>query len=1670
MSAASETFKVYSKEDGSLLFTIVTPPGLPREEAVKAAKRKRDLLESQYGSRKAIPPGEYDSQEGVIDTPIGDEPWYPGKYARVASEGLVSGTKNLGGAIGTALDTGFNFGIFRDPVTDEDIKTKQLVMEQEALDEANIRGPRVQFMDILGEWNRQDLLDELNYEKLSDEEKQKHKELLPGFDLDAPEKSIGDMVARWAIGGMSESVPWMVPQLAGGTLAMQKVPDKLGKIPVIGKRIKPVAKAGAFAIGATIAGIPQFFGSNLERSIQEGKLKVDDLNKPGAFGASIAQSAADSLVYAVIGRYGGPLQKSTATEILKHVATGIAKGGATEVPTEIIQQVLERAQAGLPISPADEEAFREYVEAGTLALVLGGTLGGGATTIQSMTAGKPEGPSLAFSDPADMSGTLTRVRDAQRNAELQGEVEFSVDIPEGPIAVVEDVETEQEIDQDESLAPNNIRVRPSDIINVDQDTQQVYPFNALPEDATVRLFYGNLQEQETGNINAEGEAETETVAVPLIDPETNQKVFKDYKAKEFILPGETEPNPKLLNDMTIEMDGVAYKPIWDPVNTPEGNPINSFALIPMGAKPEMRVETSRSGPLNILNNIKNKLGFKSIPDGATQTEIKEQEESRNFMKYIFHDLGRRFTPRGALPRTEWETLLQQKWFNRGELRQAQDIDKNMQSALKTALDSYKTVDKQLEFKQATMELLENYWSSSDEVNLQDLKKLGHDQEFIDNAIKLRNIVSNNSKKIIELLESLDPEGKKYSKELRDVIQERIASYMTQAYTLYTDPSFKAPNRSNASTQELKNHELAVDWLAKRLTEQQDLMPGMNPREEAEKLLNRLYNKESRPEALSKIMGAKTLEPLPEIVSTDFTGAQVDAPQGILQTRKVIPQEIKTVMGEINDPGIRMVLTAVKQSEFINGLIALNDLFKLANEPGNRWVSRVPSGRFDFPIRGSELNPFNGYYTTKPIGEALNAALGSGLAGNAFQADSDAGRIFWSVYKNVVLIPQTWTRGGKILYSPFTQTRNLVSGAGFVIVNSNLNLNNFQPAFQQAGAYLRGLTPKDAKRLVDLGVMNTSPFIGDLTRTYELAGRMDSINGVIEAVGKRQRRLSQPFKGKVGEFVRKTYQFGDDFWKVVMYLGEFNKYTNMFEMPSQMDTKSPEFSAMVEENIKIIEELMERTDGRPLQLNSSTSEGRLNEAIEELAAYRTRQNVPNYDFIGTFGEVVRFSPTGDFIAFPTEQVRTSWNTVTSGIKEIEIGKRLQKEGNTDLGQQIESRGWKRVMSFTLYNSTMGVAAKALALGLKGLKWSAYGALGLFAAGWGRDRNEMILDIDSRTGIVRTVDTSSTDAYDVITEPLRAMIRGVTSEDTAWEKTTGAVKGLAEGLTRFFGQYIDPSIYSKAFWGAASGTDARGNSIRNERDSLAKKGLDTLSWFWNEVKPGVATQVGQFWGARGEGAERLDRFNRKRTIDDVAKRGFGALVNERNLPKDWASFQLTEFLNKTKQIVGDYKKPQYQGGREALTVADIIEAYNRANENYYNLVLEERKRINAAGDLSISPEVMFEGIETDRVKNISKRDRANLQLEDIASKDGSFEDINFTPISAKDYFEETKEKAIEALKLQGEKDERLERMEFPQDVLDQLEAVWEERILKGYNAPAVQSEAMIRALDYFGLEDL
>jgi len=114
-------------------------------------------------------------------------------------------------------------------------------------------------------------------------------------------------------------------------------------------------------------------------------------------------------------------------------------------------------------------------------------------------------------------------------------------------------------------------------------------------------------------------------------------------------------------------------------------------------------------------------------------------------------------------------------------------------------------------------------------------------------------------------------------------------------------------------------------------------------------------------------------------------------------------------------------------------------------------------------------------------------------------------------------------------------------------------------------------------------------------------------------------------------------------------------------------------------------------------------------------------------------------------------------------------------------------------------------------------------------------------------------------------------------------------------------------------------------------------------------------------------------------------------------------------------------------------------------------------------------MFGGIPDDRFKGISKRDKANLQLNDASNRDGSYDDVMFTAINPKDFYNQTKEKVIKALADNGIKDERLEAMEFPEDALYQLQESFEEIVLEGYRAPAVQSDVMEEALKYLGIED-
>ena len=135
-------------------------------------------------------------------------------------------------------------------------------------------------------------------------------------------------------------------------------------------------------LGGAGVSFPQLFGANIERQIQES----GDITSPGAAAGAAAvqaplESAADVATLGAarfIRRPAAEAAQAVGEGLFRRIGRGAAVGGATEVPVEIAQTALERAQAGLPIT--GPEATREFTEAGLGGLAAGaftgGTLGG----------------------------------------------------------------------------------------------------------------------------------------------------------------------------------------------------------------------------------------------------------------------------------------------------------------------------------------------------------------------------------------------------------------------------------------------------------------------------------------------------------------------------------------------------------------------------------------------------------------------------------------------------------------------------------------------------------------------------------------------------------------------------------------------------------------------------------------------------------------------------------------------------------------------------------------------------------------------------------------------------------------------------------------------------------------------------------------------------------------------------------------------------------------------------------------------------------------------------------------------------------------------------------------------------------------------------------------------
>jgi hypothetical protein len=189
-------------------------------------------------------------------------------------------------------------------------------------------------------------------------------------DLEKVKKAYEERGVLPAAGEAISQVPGAIaeqtPNIAG-TVAGAKAGQKLGSA------FGPAGRVAGALAGAALPSLLQQFGGNIERQQAEGA----PISTGRAAAAAVPQAALDvagnliplggRLVSKLTGipekalLAGGADATKLANEtLLKTLAKGTAVGAAAEIPTEVAQQMLERAQAGLSLTSPD--ALKEYGE------------------------------------------------------------------------------------------------------------------------------------------------------------------------------------------------------------------------------------------------------------------------------------------------------------------------------------------------------------------------------------------------------------------------------------------------------------------------------------------------------------------------------------------------------------------------------------------------------------------------------------------------------------------------------------------------------------------------------------------------------------------------------------------------------------------------------------------------------------------------------------------------------------------------------------------------------------------------------------------------------------------------------------------------------------------------------------------------------------------------------------------------------------------------------------------------------------------------------------------------------------------------------------------------------------------------------------------------------------
>ena len=706
----------------------------------------------------------------------------------------------------------------------------------------------------------------------------------------------------------------------------------------------------------------------------------------------------------------------------------------------------------------------------------------------------------------------------------------------------------------------------------------------------------------------------------------------------------------------------------------------------------------------------------------------------------------------------------------------------------------------------------------------------------------------------------------------------------------------------------------------------------------------------------------------DLSASDIANVKVD--DNILDRQKLNEWQ-KELFGIIKDPSYTYFSTIGKQANLNYTTEYLNRMAQIGRAPGgfaktldeldaidpNLKTDATKWKRYDNTT--SMPNDLDGLYIKAPQYEGILDVTSNWLN------KSNVG----TFYKYAVLAPKAASQVAKTILSPLTHVRNLISAGAFVSANGAFfpnygDISMLLPkvlggegtvgkAYSLTGKRIFGTLDKEQQKLYEkllkVGVVDsqvqateTKRLLRDILKNPAAVER-ELYNKLPKTITDRTK------KGLLATYqkLQDTYVAEDDFWKIINWSLERNRHGTIVK---NLGIKESNIKGILDNNAEAIASIGKTADEnariakyfqdiapRKEYINTAQNSKELYENfLDEIAGNLTRNQVPNYAYVGRTARALRQTPFGNFIAFPLEILRTGNNILQRSLDEIYSGI-----------PEIRNLGMKRLFSF---GATVGGVPYGLVEMFKSkndVTNEEMQALRKFVPEW--SKNSTLLPVGrDENGYVKYVDFSYSNAYDTLIRPFNTVVNAISAGGADKESTFESLgKGMQEGITELLQPYTSESIFTEALVDSTIRRGIGRGGVRvwnNEDETMVKIGKGILH-IGESLKPGSLSQLKRLSQAA---TGKTDKYGKLFNLEDEIGSLYGFRTIESD-PERALTFMTTDLGNGLRDAESIFKRAVLKGGR--LDPKNIMNSFKYTQGIRYAKLKEMYSNIQAAKTLGV-----------------------------------------------------------------------------------------------------------------------